>query len=417
MKAFLSSVILSFGGIVICLALLVFTISCGRISGASKEPSKALFSVFVANPGTTGSIAPNVTRRPDGEVTLSWLEPVKGGMALRFATRGEHDWSAAGTVVTRNDFPKYAEAPPWVMLLPDGGLVAVWAEEIPSQGKWPGNYLYFAVSRDQGKTWSKPLVIHADRSNSEHSFASLAVVDGSHANIVWLDARDYAAKHQYRLMSAVLSSEGKVSGEETLDDDVCTCCPTALARTSGGLIAAYRDHTSDNIRDIYWLRKESGHWQASHAVHNNGWRINACPVNGPAVASQGDRIAMAWYSGANEKGTVQVAFSEGRQATFQNPITIDSQQPNERPVGRPTLTFLSSGDLLIAWLRRQNDQTELVTALVPSGGEDIHPIVIAKGTTQGLGYPRMQSLGSGVLLSWGGAGDIKQINTALVTAR
>jgi hypothetical protein len=156
----------------------------------------------------------------------------------------------AVTVVIRKNFDKYPEAPPWVLMLPNRSLIAVWAEQLPpGKGKWPGNYLLSAASSDGGKNWSQPLVVHSDRTDGEHSFGSLAPQDDRHAAIVWLDSRDYQSKHTYRLMSAVISSSGSVSGENTVDDDRCTCCPTALINAPQGLIAAYRNHTSKEIRD------------------------------------------------------------------------------------------------------------------------------------------------------------------------
>lgn len=393
---------------IVALALFSCLLSCNRAKEFSVERS--------SNPAAPGSITPNLTEAPDGRVVLSWIEPGKGASVLRFAIRGDHGWSTPQTVAARENFDKYAEAPSWVSMLPNGTLIAVWAEELPSKAKWPGNYLFTAVSRDQGKNWSQPAVIHSDRSNSEHSFASLAVLDESHANIVWLDARDYMAKHKYRLMSAVISSAGSVEGEETIDDDVCTCCPTALARVPQGLVAAYRDHTSEEIRDIYWTRKEGGHWQPSHPVHRDGWRIDACPVNGPALASRGNEVVTAWYTGAGKKGAVRVAFSHNGGATFEPPITIDSLHDGHKPMGRPALTLLSSGEALISWIRHSKNG-ELVAARLPAKGSPTPPLLIASGDTQGLGYPRMQILGSKVLLSWGGAGETKEISTALVTPR
>jgi BNR repeat-like domain len=389
--------------------LLGWALSCNRAKEFSVELS--------TNPAAPGSISPNITETPDARVVLSWIEPGKDNLALRFSIRADHGWSTPQTVVARENFDKYAEAPSWVSMLPNGALIAVWAEELPTKEKWPGNYLYAAVSRDLGKSWSQPAVIHSDRSNSEHSFASLAVLDDNHANIVWLDARDYTAKHKYRLMSAVISSAGSVENEETIDDDVCTCCPTALARTPQGLIAAYRDHTSEEIRDIYSARKEGGHWQSPHPVHRDGWHINACPVNGPALASRGNEVVAAWFTGAEEPGAVRVAFSQDGGATFAPAITMDSPHAGHKPTGRPALTLLNSGEALISWIRHTQNGGELVAARLQAKNQSSSPLLVASGTTQALGYPRMQALGSKVLLSWGGAGETKEISTALITPR
>ncbi len=368
----------------------------------------------VDNPARRGSIAPNLTAAPGGRVILSWIEPEEKTLALRFAIRGERGWSVPQTIVRRDDFDKYAEAPAWVIMLANGNLVSVWAEELPSKEKWPGNYLHAAVSQDQGKSWSQPLILHSDKSNSEHSFASLVAVDESHANIVWLDARDYNSNHKYRLMSAVISSSGAITSEETLDDDVCTCCPTSLARIPTGLIAAYRDHTGEEIRDIFAVRKVSGRWQAGNAIHHDGWHINACPVNGPALASQDDHVVAAWYTGTEERGTVRVAFSNRSGETFADPITVDKGDNAHTAMGRPSVTILPSGDALVVWTRLLANQAELVATRVNHDGNSGPLLVLGNGATQGLGYARSQLLAGNVLVSWGGSGETKQIKTALL---
>ena len=373
----------------------------------------------LANPAAPGSITPNETQIATGQVLLSWLEPANDGLALRYAVRGADGWSEPRTVVARNNFDKYAEAPPWVLSLPDHSLLSVWAEKLPKgKSKWEGNYLYTSASSDDGKTWTQPVIVHSDRTNGEHSFASLAIQDSSHAAIVWLDSRDYDVRHTYRLMSAVISSSGTVSDEQTVDDDVCTCCPTGLVKTETGLVAAYRNHTKEEIRDIYTVRQESGKWQAGKAINEkDGWHINGCPVNGGALAQRQNEVAAVWYTGIEEKASLQVAFSKDGGATFPVVRTIDSSRENSQPLGRPAIALLSSGNALITWITHENGTSHLVAAQVNSQGSERQREELSQGNTDSLGYPRMQLIGKDALLSWGGAGESKKVNTALLRTR
>jgi len=386
------------------------------LSGCARHDQIAITPL--PNPAAPGSITPNETETPDGQVLLSWLEPDKDGQALRFAIRGSQQWSAAKTVVIRKNFDKYAEAPPWVLSLPDQSLLAVWSEQLPKgKSKWAGNYLYTAASADHGKTWSQPAIVHSDRTDGEHSFASMAVRDDSHATIIWLDSRDYEAKHTYRLMSAVIASSGGVSDEQTLDDDVCTCCPTSLVRTGTGCLAAYRNHTRGEIRDIYTVREQAGEWESGKSLHDDGWHINACPVNGAALARRQNEVAAAWYTGIEEKASLEVAFSHDGGVTFPLVRKIDAARGQAQPIGRPAIALLDSGNALVAWITRANGTSRLVAAQVSSQDSRLHRVELAHGTTDSLGYPRMQLVGSEALLSWGGAGESKQVRTAILRAQ
>ena len=118
--------------------------------------------------------------------------------------------------------------------------------------------MFSTISADGGKHWSPPVRVHSDASLSEHSFSSMAPAGPDRALVVWLDARDDETMHRYRLMSAVIDSKGTVSDERTVDEDTCTCCPTALATTPALAIAAYRGHNSEEIRDIKFSRLTGG---------------------------------------------------------------------------------------------------------------------------------------------------------------
>ena len=386
----------------------ILSIGCTR-----KQPMHA---TLLANPSAAGSICPNETRTSDGGVLLSWLEPSSDSLALRFAIRRGQSWSPPQTVVVRKDFDKYPEAPPWVLMLREGSLIAVWAEQLPpGKGRWPGNYLLSAASSDGGNNWSRPAIIHSDRTDGEHSFGSLVSQDDSHAAVVWLDSRDYEARHTYRLMSAVISSSGTVSNETTVDDDVCTCCPTALISTPRGLLAAYRNHTPAEIRDIYTVRQVSGRWQNGRPLHNDNWHINACPVNGASIAANKENVVAAWFTGNEDLASVQIAFSSDTGTTFKQPAILDSIGENKSVLGKVAIALLDSDDAVVSWIRRQGGRSEIALARVHNDGSILGSQVIAEDSSDILGYPRMQTNGSGVLISWGGTKQAGRVNTTLIT--
>ena len=370
----------------------------------------------ISNPASPGSLAPSLSAAPEGEVVLSWLEPVGQEHSLRFSVRGQRGWGAVQTVVRRADFDIYAEAPPGVLKLENGSILAVWAQKRKGPGKWPGNYLYAAASQDYGKTWSTPARIHSDSSNSEHSFSSIAATGRDRATIIWLDARDNESKHRYRLMSAVVSSAGEVTDEKTVDNDVCTCCPTAFANVGSGGVAVYRGHTSDEIRDIQVARLVNGLWEQPHPVHDDQWKINGCPVNGPALSEREGRLAVVWFTGKNDEPRVQVTFSADSGKEFQPPRVLDSPMNGIRPVGHVGVALLDDGDALAVWLRQSSSGADLVAQHMTERGPNGAPFVVGQGTVRGLGYPRLRRLGHSALICWT-AKDGKEVKTALIAPR
>lgn len=369
----------------------------------------------LSNPATPGSIAPNLTKAPGDRVILSWLEPSGSALVLKFAVRDGDSWGPTHRVIARQNFDRYAEAPPWVTMFDNGTLIAVWGEEFPTGGRWPGSYLYTAVSRDGGKVWSQPHTIHSDRSKSEHSFASVAPRTADSVLVIWLDARDDASQHRYHLMSREIDSSGVARNERMIDDDVCTCCPTSLARMGSDIFAAYRDHTSQDIRDIGVAREHDGSWIQPAIIHPDGWHINACPVNGPALTVDGDSLIAAWYTAANGKPAVNLALSRDLGKSFLALTEVDRLLDVDKPIGRVAIASLSNHHILLAWLHDHDGASELLAAASALDRPVSKPSIVGHGNSRSLGYPRIQALGNSAILSWGGSGDEKIVRTALIS--
>ncbi len=248
-------------------------------AGCSRRSLPGVVVEEIANPTAPGSGEASLSALPDGRAILSWIEPAGEGNAVRLAVRERDAWSEPRTIArSANFFVNWADFPT-VAALGDGTLFAHWLEKNTA-----GKYSYvvkLARSRDLGRSWSEPLVPHADTSAVEHGFVSMADDGAGRMALVWLDGRDPGGT---ALLATRAPGEGPVATEERVDGRVCDCCQTALIRTSRGLLAAFRDRSEGEVRDIAISRFEGGAWSPAQVVARDGWRIDGCPVNGPALA-------------------------------------------------------------------------------------------------------------------------------------
>ena len=354
----------------------------------------------IESPAGAGSAEGNLTVGPDGRVYLSWLEPAPdSAMALRFAAYDGTRWSATQTISSgRNMFVNWADFPS-LAVLANGRLAAHWL-----QRHGPTAYAYdvrITTSADAGRTWGTPLVPHEDRSATEKGFVAFWP-EGGAFGATWLDARkaDKAGKapmQEMQLFSTTIDASGRAAPETRLDDRVCDCCQTTAAVTADGPIVAYRDRTTDEIRDIYTVRRVSGRWTVPARVHADNWTINACPVNGPHVSANGRRVALAWYTGANSAPRVKVAFSSDAGATFGAPITVDEGNP----AGRVATALLADGSVLVSWLERTGGDTASVRVRrVRESGAGPAVTVTASSAARASGFPRMARSGDRVYFAW-----------------
>lgn len=350
----------------------------------------------VANPSAPDSLAPRLVTGANGVVLMSWLEPVGSGHALRHSSWRDGHWRDARTVAAgTNWFVNWADFPA-IVPQDESFWTAHWLVRRPA-----GGYAYdihVAVTRDSGQSWSEPRVLHADGTDTEHGFA-VHYPQPHGAGIAWLDGRNMLASGGgMTLRTAVLTPQAEVVGNRELDGLVCDCCQTDAAPLPGGTVVVYRDRTSEEIRDIYAIRQQDGHWLPPVRVAADGWRISSCPVNGPAVASRGDDVAVAWFSASGGRPRVQLARSVNAAAGFEPPLIISE----DRVLGRVRVLMLPDGSLVVSYLQAAGAGTAaLHLRHVDRDGKLAPPHVVARDVRP-FSVPQLAHAGDDLLIAWSG---------------
>lgn len=387
--------------------------ACGGPGADGESPAPAPAVEPAGFPAAVGSGEPNLSAA-DGRVWLSWIEPDGEGHALRFAAREGAAWSSPRTITRGDDwFVNWADFPS-IVELPDGTLAAHWLQKTGED-----TYAYgvrVARSADGGATWSEPVVPHTDGTETEHGFVTLLPwTDGSLA-LVWLDGRKYAdaapgeSGAEMTLRTARLEGDG-LAGEALLDDRACDCCQTDAARAEDGPVVVYRDRSPEEVRDISIVRWTGSEWTDPAPVHDDGWVIEACPVNGPAVAARADTLAVAWFTAAEDTMRVDLARSVDGGATFGAPVRVDAGTPE----GRVDLALLDGGDALVLWLERADGGAgRLLLRRVAPDGRLGEPVTVAETSyARSSGFPRMAVSGEEVVFAWTDPADPPRVRTAV----
>jgi hypothetical protein len=316
-----------------------------------------------------------------------------GSYALRYAIHRGAQWSEPRTIVANRHFFRQPAESPSMISFPGGALLAEWVE-IPNESS-EAEYIYVSASKD-GIQWTVPVMANQDRSPVQHALVSMVASGDQEASLVWLEALK-GEDAPSRLKRTVVSSGGKVIKEELLEPDVCTCCPTSIVRTAQGLLVAYRGHTPQDIRDIAVKRFENGHWLPSKTLNPDKWEINACPVNGASAAAKGDRVAIAWYTEADDKPRVQLVFTSDGGTTFSKPTIINTGYA----LGHASTVLNDDGGAFVSWIEEGDKSSRVLVRFVSAGGAAGPVIQIAAGSTQSLGYPRLLQAGKETWITWG----------------
>ncbi len=378
----------------------------------------------IDNPAPTGARLPRLGIVPGGGILMSWVEPIASEHRLVYSVRRHSRWSTpvqvargAAWFVNWADFPS-------VVAIDEQFWLAHWLVR-RAGGPAYGYDILLARSGDAGKRWSKPFAPYRDDSPVQHGFATIFPV-GTGAGLVWLDGRDYgkslAAQRtdvqpgHYALRYATVSRDGAVAIDSAIDDNVCSCCQTSAALTPKGPIVAYRGRTTDEIRDNRIVMPMGESWQSGPVLGPDGWRIAACPVNGPALAARGNTVAAAWFTGAGNRGRVLAALSFDGGNRFDRPIEIDGHDP----VGRLAAAWLDDETVAISWIGApdRNAMASLNVGRLHRDGRLAPPRRVARVTPERQsGFPQLACEAGQLVVAWTQAGTDPGIRTAIIAAR
>ena len=409
----------------ICLLLVLAVVSfaCVRNESGPRVPDVAsqqsLIIKATQSPTDGDSREPELTPTKDGSVILSWVERLDDKRyALKASAIGSSGSTGVFTVAEGNNwFVNWADFPS-VIALNDGTLAAHWLVKSGA-----GTYAYdvnISMSKDGGNSWSNPIIPHRDNTQTEHGFVSLIPLADGRLGAIWLDGRNMEnmkesgehapAPESMTLRYAAIDAAGNLADETQLDDRVCECCQTSAAVTSDGPIVVYRDRSPTEVRDIYVVRQVNGSWTSPQPVFADNWQINGCPVNGPSVAADGPRVAVAWFSSVADNPRVKIAFSQNAGATFSQPIQVD----DGKNVGRVDTLLLPDGSALVCWLAGDAHGGEIKVRRVSADGA-VGPAAVIATTdiSRSSGFPRMARRGNEVHFAWTEFGKPAHVHTAV----
>jgi hypothetical protein len=359
-------------------------------TAATQAKPAAAFAVEpLTSPSTGDSGSPQITVSGD-RMVLSWLERLESGATLKFARRTAAGWSAPVVVTSgENVVMNWADVPA-VRSLSDTNLLAYWLEKNSPD---PEAYdIRLATSADGGRKWNAAVSPHRDGTKTQHGFASFFATGPDSLGLVWLDGRDTAGGKGAMTLRAAKSVA--VAGDELVAPRVCDCCPTAAANTADGVVVAFRGRTADEVRDIYVTRYAAGKWTPPQLVNADGWKINGCPINGPAIDARGQEVAVAWFTVVNGAGRAFAAFSSDGGRTFSAPIRVD----DAGSTGRVQIALVGDGAAVVSWVELGKGPSELKVRRIARNGMRSAPSLITIGV--GTQFPRMAASRGELVFAW-----------------
>jgi hypothetical protein len=380
----------------------------------SKEPVQE-----IATPAGSNSSFSRVFTDNKSNIYLSWVEQntQEKTATLLFSQLDGQTWKTPVQVAKgSNWFNNWADFPS--VVIKDKNITGHFLQKSAS-----GTYDYdvkLTMSSDSGKTWLTPFTAHNDGVQAEHGFVSMAQQTNGSTFVSWLDGRNskkeastdnHGHGGSMTLRAGEFDSTGKAVNRWQLDHRVCDCCQTSAALTAEGPVVVYRNRSSHEIRDIYITRLIDNRWTDPLPVHNDGWKIAGCPVNGPVVMAQDEHVAIAWFTGKDQNHQVKLVISKDSGATFSSPIIIAKEQA----LGRVGMTLLPNKDIVVSWVKYRKEDASLMLSRYSAEGVLLSNTLVSKlSKSRRSGFPVITSVNNNVFVTWTAIEQGKKVKLAQV---
>ena len=337
----------------------------------------------------------------NGSLTLSWISSKEENKAsLNYSRYMEGRWIKPQVIASGSDwFINWADFPAHAI---NQDLIITSHLKKSASGK----YTYDVVLNLQklsGEKIKEDFLLNTDGVKAEHGFVSIIANNKKGFFITWLDGRNTIEKKldgEHKPMTirfAEITDKGDVIKESELDASTCDCCQTSIAITNDGPIVVYRDRGEKEVRDIYSVKNINGTWEEPNVVHDDGWIINGCPVNGPKVAVNSKDLAIAWFTVSNDNPLVNVSFSKNNGNSFGAPVKVNDHDA----IGRVDVSFLNDKEVIVSYMEVDDIGTYLRIKKVSFDGKISEPITISKiDGGRNTGVPQLEIIDSEIFIVW-----------------
>ena len=358
---------------------------------------------------------PDVALSPTGDLFGTWavVNDGNGQSDVIFASYREENatWEQH---VRLNSKPGSAVAGrqvgPRLVSTKEGYVVVSWGD----RGRDPNGDVVVARSTDGGRSFTDPVRVNDDPTNEVgQEYHDIAISPDGTIWVAWLDERDAPESYvNQKQLYLACSRDGGQTFEKnrkltTGARGVCPCCRPSLATSADGSIhVVFRDREGDHLF-IRVLSKHAGEDEFSAPVTvSKPWKLPACPVNSPQIASDGNgTLWVLWVDESEGSAKLYWARSTDHARRFETTGRIeDLMGPEDAGASHLTLTARRgvnsrASEAIASW---ETTMGQICMARLPRDGspEVVNSFVVAGDLESITRSPALASSSGYVGLCW-----------------
>lgn len=265
-----------------------------------------------------------------------------------------------------------------------------------------------ARSRDGGRTFVDEMNLQTRGAIGDRGWQASTLDSRGTLHTVWLDHRAMAAartaadhsEHKGAHDGVAMAQQSGLyyaadgAPERELFKGVCYCCKTTMATgPKGEIYAAWRHVFPGNMRDMaFTISRDGGKtFRPLTRVNQDGWSIQGCPDDGPAMAVDAKgTVHLVWPTVKDEQGVILYATSHNG-GDFTTPVRLPALG-GPKP-SHPQVAVDKTGRVFVAW---DEVRAGVRRAAIAAIGKSAAPEILGDATS----YPVMASTDAGLVAVW-----------------
>lgn len=282
----------------------------GILNACSHEIKKESSEVQQLSTEAIKSSSVYMTLDNKNQPVVSWVEYTEDNVPLMYYAWWDDATDAFGkkySIPIPTNTSTHEEGMPKIVFKGDGTLMVIFESNTPVEGKkWGVTDLRFMKTLDNGKNWTEAKSVIQNRNlEASQSFSGICQLGDGEIGVAWLDTYQNEDTKSRPVMFSKTNGKEGFTKPILLDEMACECCRVAVVGDANGNISvAYRDLSSESIRDISIVNSKVHGKTFSKPTDFTGenWMVEGCPHNGPSLAKFSDFTYATWFTGGDQKG-------------------------------------------------------------------------------------------------------------------
>jgi hypothetical protein len=271
---------------------------------------------------------------------------------------------------------------------PGPALAVVWASHLGASA------IRLARSADGGKTFTPAESVSPPGATGHRGWPAAAADPAGNAHVVWLDHGN--GSWLTARSTSLTASRSSAAVPSQVAEGVCYCCKTAIAAGPRGVLyTAWRHVYPGNIRDIAVAasRDAGATFGAPVRVSDDGWAIDGCPDDGPALAVDGSGLLHVVWPTVVDGTRKTIFYATSRDGrTFTPRREVPGLESDTR--AHPQIAAARDGRVAIVW-----DEKRDVAMVELRDGRFSKPVVLDDLETDAT-YPAVTYAADELVVAW-----------------